>query len=180
MSRILRQMLGFYRAAVSTGPTDVNTLIQEAETLIEKELRQKGVHLHNQLSTNLPAINASADQLKQVLLNLLLNAQEAMPAGGHIYVSTHPAQDADPEFLLSQAVLIQVRDTGKGIPEEQQLSIFEPFFTTKQDQKGTGLGLWVSQGIVQRHGGTIKVRSRIGQGTTFTIALPIQGPATDG
>lgn len=180
VSRILRQMLGFYRSAVSTGPTDVNLLLLDAQALIEKDLRQKGVRLHDELSPDLPLINASADQLKQVVLNLLLNACDAMPGGGEIFLSTRLANDADPEFLLSHAVVIQVRDTGKGIPEEQMGAIFEPFFSTKHDQRGTGLGLWVSQGIVQRHGGTLKVRSRLGQGATFTIALPIEGPAKDG
>ena len=82
--------------------------------------------------------------------------------------------------MLAHAIVIQVRDTGKGIPEEQLASIFEPFFSTKQDQRGTGLGLWVSQGIVQRHGGTLKVRRRLGQGAAEVIALPIEGPAKHG
>jgi signal transduction histidine kinase len=180
VSRILREMLGFYRPEVSTAPTDINSLILEAESLIEKELRQKGVRIHNDLSAEVPSIMASADQLKQVLLNLLLNAQDSMPEGGNIFVSTRSARDAEPGYLVSRSVVIQIRDTGSGIPEEHLSNIFEPFFSTKQTQKGTGLGLWVSLGIVQRHGGTITPRSRPGQGTTFTISLPIAGPATDG
>ncbi len=178
VSRILREMLGFYRPAVRTGPTDVNSLIEEAEALVEKDMRRKGVRLHNGFNSALPSVMASADQLKQVVLNLLLNAQEAMPDGGAIYLSTHLAQDADSEFLVSNSVVIQIRDTGKGIADEHLPAIFEPFFSTKLEQKGTGLGLWVSSGIIQNHGGTIKVRSRIGAGTTFTIVLPIEGPAS--
>lgn len=180
VSRILREMLGFYRLELSTAPTDINALILEAETLVEKDLRQKGVRIHNDFSPAMPMVMASGDQLKQVILNLVLNAQESMPTGGSIFVTTRPARDADPDYLLSNSVLIQVRDTGKGIGEEHMANIFEPFFSTKQAQKGTGLGLWVSLGIVQRHGGTITPRSRPGQGTTFTISLPITGPTADG
>jgi two-component system NtrC family sensor kinase len=99
-----------------------------------------------------------------------------MPEGGTISVSTRASHGADPEFLMSDSVHIQIRDNGKGIPEEYLPHIFEPFFSTKEE-KGTGLGLWVSQGIVQAHGGSIKLRSREGRGTTFNVALPIAGPA---
>jgi signal transduction histidine kinase len=178
VSRILRQMLGFYRAP-KMEPTDINRLIEESEALVEKHLRQNRVKLENDLDPSLPPVIASADQLKQVLLNLMLNALQAMPDGGTISVSTHFSHGADPEFLMSDSVHIQVRDTGKGIAEEHLPHIFEPFFSTK-DAKGTGLGLWVSQGIVQAHGGSIKLRSREGRGTTFSVALPIGGPAQDG
>jgi two-component system NtrC family sensor kinase len=157
-------------------PTDLNRLIEEAEGLIEKHLRQNRVRVDKDLDANLPFVIASADQIKQVLLNLLLNAQQAMPDGGTIAVSTRVSHGADPEFLMSDSVHIQIRDTGKGIPEEYLPHIFEPFFSTK-DEKGTGLGLWVSQGIVQAHGGSIKLRSREGRGTTFSVALPIGGPS---
>jgi signal transduction histidine kinase len=174
VSRILRQMLGFYRPP-RMEPTDINRLVEESEALIEKHLRQNHVKLENDLDASLPAVVASADQIKQVLLNLMLNAQQAMPEGGTIYVSTRLSRGADPEFLMSDSVHIQVRDTGKGIPEALLPHIFEPFFSTKE-QKGTGLGLWVSRGIVQAHGGSIKLRSREGRGTTFNVALPIGGP----
>jgi signal transduction histidine kinase len=177
VSRVLRQMLGFYRAP-KMEPTDVNRLIEEAEGLIEKHLRQNHVRLHNDLDPLLPPVIASADQIKQVLLNLMLNGQQAMPKGGTLFVSTRVSHGADPEFLMSDSVHIQVRDTGKGIAEEHVQHIFEPFFSTK-DEKGTGLGLWVTQGIVQAHGGSIKLRSRQGRGTVFNVALPIGGPAGD-
>jgi signal transduction histidine kinase len=159
-------------------PTDVNRLIEESEGLIEKHLRQNHVRLHNDLDPRLPPIIASADQIRQVLLNLILNGQQAMPDGGSIFVSTRVSRDADPEFLMADSVHIQVRDTGTGIAEEIVPHIFEPFFSTK-DTKGTGLGLWVSQGIVQAHGGSIKLRSRAGSGTVFSVALPIGGPSAD-
>jgi two-component system NtrC family sensor kinase len=177
VSRILRQMLGFYRPP-KMEPTDINRLIEDAEGLIEKHLRQNRVRLENDLDPRLPPVVASADQLKQVLLNILLNAQQAMPEGGNIYVSTRVSHGADQEFLLSDSVHIVIRDTGKGIPDEILPHIFEPFFSSK-DEKGTGLGLWVSYGIVQNHGGSIRVRSREGRGTTFSIALPIKGPTDE-
>jgi len=178
MSRILRQMLGFYRPTTSMGPTDVNALVLEAETLVAKRLRETGVRIEKELLPDLPLIRASADQLKQVLLNLYLNATEAMPTGGRLIVATHTG-GGELDAHAADVVRIDVRDTGSGISDEAIARIFEPFFSTKME-KGTGLGLWVSHGIVQAHGGTLKVRSRPGQGTTFTITLPIAGPQDDG
>ena len=178
MSRILRQMLGFYRPTTSMGPTDVNALVLEAETLVAKRLRENGVRIEKELLPTLPLIRASADQLKQVLLNLFLNATEAMPTGGRLIVATQTG-GGELDAHSTDVVRVDVRDTGTGIGEEAVARIFEPFFSTKME-KGTGLGLWVSHGIVQAHGGTLKVRSRSGQGTTFTIMLPIAGPQDDG
>jgi len=175
MSRILRQMLGFYRPTTSMGPTDINALVMEAETLIAKRLRENSVRIEKELLPTLPLIRASADQLKQVLLNLFLNATEAMPKGGRLIVATQTGGGGELDAYSADVVRIDVRDTGTGISEEAVSRIFEPFFSTKME-KGTGLGLWVSHGIVQAHGGTLKVRSRSGQGTTFTITLPIAGP----
>jgi PAS domain S-box-containing protein len=178
MSRILRQMLGFYRPTTAMAPTDVNALVIEAETLVAKRLREQGVRIEKELQPTLPLVRASADQLKQVLLNLFLNATEAMPSGGRLIVTTQ-AGGGDFDAQSPDVVRVDVRDTGTGINEEAMARIFEPFFSTKME-KGTGLGLWVSHGIVQAHGGTLKVRSRSGQGTTFTITLPIGGPPPDG
>lgn len=179
VSRILRQMLGFYRPP-KMEPTDVNALVEEAEALVEKHLRQSGVRIENELARDVPPIVASADQVKQVILNLLLNANDAMPRGGTITVSTRYVPEAEPGFLRAESVNIQIRDTGSGIAEEHIPHIFEPFFSTKLEGKGTGIGLWVSSGIIQNHGGSIQVRSRPGRGTTFTIALPIGGPSGQG
>jgi len=178
MSRILRQMLGFYRQQEAMGATDLNALVEEAGGLVAKRLRERSVQIANQLDPGLPRIRASADQLKQVLLNLLLNAADSMPRGGTITVATQAGAGAETELFGRDAVQIQVRDTGDGIPDELLGQIFEPFFSTKPG-KGTGLGLWVSQGIVQSHGGTMRVRSRVGRGTTFMITLPVQGPPSD-
>jgi two-component system NtrC family sensor kinase len=173
VSAIIRQMLGFYRSKAAKAPTDINQVLDETLALVERQLRQHRVVLRTELDRGLPPVPASADQIKQVLLNLFLNAQEAMPAsGGTLYVSTRLSRENDPEFLSGRYVLVQVRDTGNGIPEDKLPHIFEPFYSTKGETKGTGLGLWVSLGIVQNHGGQIKVRSRPGRGTTFTVALP--------
>ena len=178
MSRILRQMLGFYRQQEAMGETDLNALAEEAAGLVLKRLRERGVQIATQLDPGLPRIRASADQLKQVLLNLLLNAADSMPKGGTITVATQAGAGTETEVFGRDAVQIQVRDTGEGIPDELIAQIFEPFFSTKSG-KGTGLGLWVSQGIVQSHGGTMRVRSRVGRGTTFMITLPVEGPPSD-
>jgi signal transduction histidine kinase len=172
VSGIIRQMLGFYRSKAARAPTDVNQLLDETLALVERQLRQHRVALRTDLDRNLPLVPASADQLKQVFLNLMLNAQEAMGEGGTLYVSARLSRETDPEFVSGRYVLVQVRDTGTGIPEDKLPHIFEPFYSTKGETKGTGLGLWVSLGIVQNHGGQIKVRSRPGRGTTFTVALP--------
>jgi len=179
MSRILRQMLGFYRPAASMSPTDLNALIEEAEVLVAKRLRDRGVRVDKTLDRSLPRVVASSDQMKQVILNLMLNAAEAMPKGGIISVTTQAHLDADSGFLRSDAIRILIADSGAGIAEEHLDHIFEPFFSTK-GEKGTGLGLWVSSGIVQSHGGALQVRSRLGVGTTFSITLPIGGPPEDG
>jgi signal transduction histidine kinase len=178
VSGILRQLLGFYRGTGPTAnlaPTDINALIVEAQALVDRHLRARGVKVQTELDAKLPYVHASGDQIKQVILNLLLNAQEAMPTGGTIHVSTQYSREADREFLIADAVHVQIRDTGSGIADEHLPHIFEPFFSTK-DGKGTGLGLWVSFGIVQSHGGNVRVRSRAGRGTTFTVSLPVGGP----
>ena len=178
MSRILRQMLGFYRQTEVMAETDINALIDEASALVAKRLRERGVTFVSEMDKSIPHVRASADQLKQVVLNLMLNAADSMPKGGTITVATSGGLGTDSELFGRPAVQIQVRDTGEGIPDERLAQIFEPFFSTKPG-RGTGLGLWVSQGIVQNHGGTMRVRSRVGRGTTFTITLPVEGPPSD-
>ena len=178
MSRILRQMLGFYRPAEDLTPTDLNALVDEAEALVAKRLREGNVKVEKQLQPDLPKVMASADQIKQVILNLVLNAAEAMPKGGLVTVSTDSHRDAASGFIRTDAVRVQVADTGPGIAEEYLPHIFEPFFSTKGG-KGTGLGLWVSLGIAQSHGGRLQVRNRPDGGTVFSMTLPIGGPPAD-
>ncbi|HMK51371.1 MAG TPA: ATP-binding protein, partial [Thermodesulfobacteriota bacterium] len=110
-------------------------------------------------------VMASTNQMRQVMLNILKNAKEAMPKGGVLTVKTGREDNK---------VLIQIRDTGTGIPEDIRGKIFEAFFTTKQKVKGVGLGLSVCYGIIKDHGGDIKVESEEGKGTTFVISLPLE------
>jgi signal transduction histidine kinase len=115
---------------------------------------------------NLPPIHGDKQHLSQVFLNLILNALDAMPGGGHLEVAVE--KHSEPGYIA-----VRVKDTGDGIPDHIVTSIFDPFFTTKHRGKGTGLGLSVSLGIVKKHGGDIRVESEVGTGTTFTVLLPI-------
>jgi len=165
-----------WRADLQFGPIEISILVGDILKTDPFSNGECGIHVESDVSKDLPPVRADDKLLKRALSNLIKNAVEAMPEGGTIFVSARVSHGADPEFLMSDSVHIQIRDTGNGIPEESLPHIFEPFFSTK-DEKGTGLGLWVSQGIVQAHGGSIKLRSREGRGTTFSVALPIGGPS---
>ena len=169
VSHIIRQMLGFARRSGEVEWADVNQLIEETLILVEKKMRQARVDVVREFDPRLPKVRARADQLRQVFLNLLLNAQQAMEKGGRLRVSTSLYEQA-----LQPTVSVQISDTGRGIPEADIARIFEPFFSTRT--KGTGLGLWVTQDIVRHHGGRIEVTSAEGQGTTFNIILPVDAP----
>jgi len=123
----------------------------------------ESVEVHRDLDASLPTIRADADHLQQVFVNLITNAVQAMPEGGVLSVRTRK-DGAD--------VVIWVADTGAGIPEEAMPNLFQPFFTTKE--KGIGLGLSVTRSLVEGHRGTINVESHVGQGTTFTVRLPVE------
>ena len=173
VSGIIRQMLGLYRPGSTPSPTDVNLVIKDVLALLERQLKQHGVNLTSHLDDRLPQLTASSDPLKQVFLNLLLNAESAVERGGEVDISSRLSNEEDPEFLSNDFVLVQVRDNGKGIAPEHLHQIFDPFFSTKTEQKGTGIGLWVSLSIVKQHGGQLLVKSTPGKGALFTVALPI-------
>ena len=118
---------------------------------------------------NLPDAVIAADQIRQVLSNLVINAKDAMPNGGRLRIRTHHIPGADD---LHGWVRILIADTGSGIPPEMIRAIFEPFVTTK-GEKGTGLGLWIVKGIIQNHAGKLSVKSKLGRGTVFKIDLPV-------
>jgi signal transduction histidine kinase len=124
--------------------------------------------LHTHFPSHLPRIYCDAAQIEQVLLALVMNAIDAMPRGGNLWLSA----DAKPE---RDEFAVEVRDDGPGIPAEILPQIFEPFSTTKEVGKGVGLGLAISQSIVERHRGRIEVETEAGRGTTFTVTLPIGG-----
>ena len=139
----------------------------------EKKLKQSRIRVVRKLDERLPQIRARADQLRQVFLNLLINAQQAITAEGQITISTSPYAQG-----LQPSIIIQMSDTGVGISEDDQPRIFEPFFST--GKKGTGLGLWVTQDIVRQHGGRIDVSSKVGKGTVFSIILQVESPVFEG
>ena len=172
VSRIIRQMLGVSRPSVTFAATQVNDILHDALQLLGPQLRQGRVTPNIQLAADLPRVRASADQLKQVFLNLLLNAREAMPNGGELLVQTRIAHEGDSEFLAGRHVIVRIRDDGAGIAADILPHVFEPFFSTKAEHHGTGLGLWVCQDIIQHHNGQILVRSMVDKGTTFLVALP--------
>jgi signal transduction histidine kinase len=148
----------------------VNTALELARPLLGRRLRVKLA-----LDPDLPMVEGDSGEIEQALVNLILNAVDAMPNGGELSLSTELVQSEPLEKSERPAsfVLITVADTGVGIPEHIQPRIFEPFFTTKTDKRGTGLGLPSVYGIVQHHHGEIKVHSVPGQGTRFTICLPL-------
>jgi two-component system NtrC family sensor kinase len=163
-AEIVRGLLDFARErATVKEPLDINDVIQRTVRLIRNQKIFDHIVIEEQLANNLPPVNGNVNQLQQVLLNLSLNACEAMPKGGTLSIASS-ARDGE--------VAVSLADTGAGIKAELLDRIFEPFFTTKPVGKGTGLGLSVSDGIIQQHGGSLEVESREGHGSTFVIGLP--------
>lgn len=162
---IFRQMLDFYRpVSYDYVPLDLNAICEGVRVLMRKRLQERRVDIHLELAASLPLTCGDSNQIKQVLLNLVLNAAEAMDGhGGTITLHTRPASDR---------VCLAVHDDGPGIAPEHRARLFEPLFTTKP--RGLGLGLAISQEIIQRHDGQIVVDSAPGAGTTFTIQLPVR------
>jgi hypothetical protein len=149
-------------------PLDLNAVVDESLQLMQKPLAADNVQIVASLDRGLAPILGDATTLHQVLMNLLTNAREAMPTGGQVRIETGPAER--PGWIR-----LVVADTGPGIPAEEVSKIFDPFFTTKRT--GTGLGLSVTYGIIQEHGGTVDVQSRPGAGTTFILSFPTTSAA---
>jgi two-component system, NtrC family, sensor histidine kinase HydH len=152
-------------------PLDVNDVVKKTLHLIEKEEGAQRVEIAANLVDGLPMVRADAEQLRQVFLNLAINAVQAMPSGGRLQVSTSLRRSTR-RGAAAAFLEVRFRDTGTGIPVNDVRNLFIPFFTTKE--KGTGLGLPISQRIIENHGGTIEVRSQVGAGATFTVLLPIE------
>lgn len=152
-------------------PTQVATVVGRCIQLLETHLYKQRVEAVANIDPALPRIHADAQQLTQVLVNLFLNAIDAMPAGGKITVTAElDAEGAPPALVLS------VADNGIGIEKDFLPKIFQPFYTAKK-RRGLGLGLPICERIVTNHGGRIEVKSRPGEGTTFTVYLPLEQPA---
>lgn len=177
ITKLVRQLLRFSRYnQPEFKSTDINALVKDVLKLTDHQMpREKitEIKVITDLQPDLPSIIGDDNQLQQVFMNIIVNAIHAMPQGGTLTVSTRldksPFSASNDRFIR-----ISISDTGCGIPSQNIQKIFDPFFTTKDVDKGTGLGLTVSHRIIEDHGGTIEVESKVNEGTSFTVRLPIQ------
>ncbi len=166
--KIVKSLLDFSRQTViKPESTDINRLIEDSIGLMKNQALIKDVNLSFEGASNLSTLTLDRNQFQSVLINMIINALDATPSGGFIEIQTMNVIQDD-----EKGVEIKISDSGTGISEEDLDQLFDPFFTTKEIGKGTGLGLAVTAGIIERHGGTIKVWSQEGEGTTFTIWMP--------
>jgi two-component system NtrC family sensor kinase len=149
---------------------DLNALLRKAVNLTQNQAALSQVKVVQELDPALPHLVLDPNQVQEVAVNLIVNAVDAMPHGGEMRIRTRAVREDGRDWAE-----VEVADTGCGIPPENLDRIFDPFFTTKQSDKGTGLGLAVSYGIVTEHGGQIRVASKVGEGTTMTVRLPLSG-----
>jgi signal transduction histidine kinase len=162
---VVRRLLSFARQAPPRmEPVNLNDLVTNGLYFLESRCAQAGIEVVRQLSSKLPNLTGDSSQLHQVLVNLVVNAVQAMPEGGTLTIRTE---------IRYGALRLQVEDTGIGMDEDIIKKIFEPFFTTKGAHEGTGLGLAVAHGIVTAHGGTIDLESERGKGTRFDVCFPV-------
>uniref|UniRef100_A0A7C3ZBG5 histidine kinase n=1 Tax=Desulfobacca acetoxidans TaxID=60893 RepID=A0A7C3ZBG5_9BACT len=168
VKKVTHRLLGFARRMEPTvEKVMINEVLEECIGFLENEARYRNIDIHKELAPDLPTISSDPSQLQQVFLNILNNAIDAIGKDGTITLKTlhHPE---------SQQIAVRISDTGPGMSQETLEKIFDPFFTTKEVGKGTGLGLSISYSIIEKLGGTINVESQVGQGTTFTIKLPVK------
>jgi PAS domain S-box-containing protein len=164
-AKIVNGLLNLARPTqVDSGPCDVNAVITDVLGLLEHQFRTGRIQVRKEFASSAPIVQGIEHKLQQVFLNLFLNARDAMPRGGWLTIATR--QEAN-------EAIIEIADTGSGIPADQLSRIYDPFFTTKAIGKGTGLGLSITYGIVQEHGGNITCDSVVGQGTRFSLRLPV-------
>ena len=168
ITKIIRNLVDFSRPSMNIAKeTDINKVIQDGLNIVQYGKRVKNIDFTMELQDELPLIHAVSDQMTQVVINLLINAIDSLEG--------KPGKISVRSYERDNTVHVEVRDNGKGILEDDREKIFEPFFTTKEVGKGTGLGLWVSYGIVKTFGGDINVESAVGRGSKFTITFPLSG-----
>jgi two-component system NtrC family sensor kinase len=179
VKKIVQGLLDFSRqTTLDKEPTDINKLVRSTIEQMENQALIKGVKLSLNPGENLPTIVLDRGQFQGVIFNIILNALDATERGGSITVSTGISVSANETG--KKGVEISISDTGCGIPPDNLDKLFDPFFSTKEVGKGTGLGLPVSYGIVQRHGGSIRVQSEVGRGSTFTVWIPVDEHSNGG
>lgn len=165
LSQLTRSILAFSREECSSlEDTDISMVIRDVLILLKYEIRKRSVVVFEELEPSLPSIKADPNHMKQIFLNLIVNALQAMGQGGRLAIAA--------SFSVDGLVRIVVRDTGPGIPIEFRERIFDPFFTTKDPCEGTGLGLFITKTLVERFGGRIEVSSDVGRGTSFILMIP--------
>ena len=165
---LVKNLLTLSRTApMNVQSTDLRAVIDRCLLLVRHQLELVGIELQLRLAEDLPRVPCDPAQMEQVFLALIMNAIDAMPRGGNLWIETRLSND-------ETEITIQVRDDGAGIAPDILPQIFEPFLTTKESGRGVGLGLAISRGIVERHNGRIEVASELGRGTTFTVTLPAQ------
>jgi two-component system cell cycle sensor histidine kinase/response regulator CckA len=171
-ANLTKQLLAFGRKQMlNPAVLNVNDIVRETDRMLRRVIGED-IELVCRLNYSIGAVEADRNQLQQVLMNLAVNARDAMPDGGRLTIETGEVGASDAPVLNGPCVTLTVSDTGKGMDEATQRRVFEPFFTTKGVGKGTGLGLSMVYGIVNQSGGRILVRSEIDKGTTFAIHLP--------
>jgi PAS domain S-box-containing protein len=177
--QIVSKLLSFARKGKFVAlPLNFNDVVKDAVELLERVVAKKKIELQVEMGNNIPVVKGDSTQLEQVIMNLVMNAADAMPGGGTITLSTSLKNISQNDVMIhplltpGNYVFLKVSDTGTGIPHEIMDKIFDPFFTTKGPEKGTGLGLAIIYGIVREHGGVILVTSHLGRGTTFEVYLP--------
>jgi two-component system NtrC family sensor kinase len=173
--KIVKGLLDFsHQTELDREPTDINRLIRHTISLVENQALIKGVTLAFEHADGMPIITVDRNQIQSVFLNIIINALDATDTGGSITISTATKMKMSAGKAGEKGIEIAITDTGSGIPPEIMDKLFDPFFTTKEVGQGTGLGLSVSHGIVERHGGTIMVQSKLQSGSTFHVWLPAE------
>ncbi len=170
---VIHNLLSFSRqASPSFSEEDMNIVIEESLAMVEHQLNLQNIEVIRDYSRRIPKVSVDGNQIKEVFINIFINAADAMKDGGTITLTTTAGTGKNGQ----PCVEVAITDTGTGIPEEILENVFDPFFTTKRNSGGTGLGLSVTKGIIDRHHGSIVINSKVGAGTTVTITLPCNPP----